>query len=83
MGRDTSQPTGEHPLRSWRKGAGLKLAEAAERVGTSRQVWHDWEAGRRRPSAAFMPKVRTLTGLSADSFFAEQAADAAELEQAG
>lgn len=41
-------------------------------VGTTRQVWSAWERGRRRPDATFMPKVRGVTGLSADVFFPDR-----------
>jgi transcriptional regulator with XRE-family HTH domain len=63
--------TAEHPLRKWRKAEGLTLQEAAEKVGTSRQVWSDWERGRRRPNQHFMPRVRNVTEgkVSADDFF--------------
>ena len=59
----------EHPLRKWRKSHGLTLEQAASRIGTSRQVWCDWERRRRRPGVRLMPKVREATGLSADIFF--------------
>ena len=59
----------EHPLREWRKSKGLTLEQAASRVGTSRQVWSDWERCRRRPGPLFMPLVREATGLPADIFF--------------
>jgi len=59
----------EHPLRKWRKSKGLTLEQAASRIGTSRQVWSDWERRRRRPGATLMPKVREATGLPADIFF--------------
>lgn len=66
-----AQVTPEHPLRKWRKGKGWTLEKAARAVGTSRQVWSDWERGRRRPDRHFMPKVRELTGgvITADHFF--------------
>lgn len=65
------QPVTEHPLRKWRKAKGMTLEQCAAKVGTSRQVWSDWERGRRRPSGSFMPKVRELTGgsVGADAFF--------------
>lgn len=66
-----AQNAPDHPLRTWRKAAGLTLEAAAEKVGTSRQVWSDWERGRRRPDANFMPKVRAVTEgkVSADDFY--------------
>lgn len=51
-----------HPLRKWRVSNGLTLEAAAEQVGTSRQVWSDWERGRRRPSQSLMIEIYTLTG---------------------
>lgn len=67
-------PSPDHPLRKWRKSQGLTLEQAASRIGTSRQVWSDWERRRRRPSPALMPKVRAVTGgaISADDFFPSQ-----------
>ncbi len=61
----------EHPLRIWRKTKGWTLEKCAKSVGTSRQVWSDWERGRRRPDSNFMPKVREFTGgkVCADDFF--------------
>ena len=66
-----------HPLRKWRKDNGLTLADAANLVGTSRHVWSDWERARRRPGRVFMPRVRAVTGLSADLFFPDCRQDAA------
>lgn len=62
----------EHPLRQWRKSKGLTLEQASSRIGTSRQVWCDWERGRRRPGPKLMPKVREATGLPADIFYPSQ-----------
>lgn len=61
----------QHPLRKWRKAKGLTLEACARKVGTSRQVWSDWERGRRRPDGRFMPRVRELTDgiVTADHFF--------------
>lgn len=66
-----AQTASEHPLRKWRKSVGKTLQDCAQAVGTSRQVWSDWERGRRRPGPNFMPKVRELTkgAVSADDFF--------------
>ncbi len=71
------QTVAEHPLRKWRKSKGYTLEQAAKMVGTSRPVWCDWERGRRRPSPTFMPKLRDLTGISADIFYSEPQRDAA------
>jgi transcriptional regulator with XRE-family HTH domain len=61
----------DHPLRAWRKRQGLTMDVCAARCGTSRQVWSDWELGRRRPGKRLMPQVRAFTGgeISADDFF--------------
>ena len=63
--------TPEHPLRVWRKGAGLTLECCAAAVGTTRPVWHAWETGKRRPDATFLPRVREFTRgeVGADAFF--------------
>lgn len=38
-----------HPLREWRLREGYTLDAAAAGVETVRQVWYDWETGRRLP----------------------------------
>ncbi|RIV87481.1 helix-turn-helix domain-containing protein [Aurantiacibacter zhengii] len=60
-----------HPLKEWRLANNLTLAQAAQRVGTSRQVWFDWEGRRRIPSATFMPRIKHVTGgeVTADDFY--------------
>jgi hypothetical protein len=52
-----------HPLRAWREGQlpKLTLDAAAAAVGTVRQVWFDWERGRRIPSARFMTAIWRFT----------------------
>lgn len=74
----------EHPLRRWRKSEGLTLAEAGQKIGTSRQVWWGWETGRRRPNRHFMPKVRALTcgKVKADDFFSASALAEPQLVEA-
>lgn len=54
--------TRHHPLKKWRISAGFTLDQAASQVGTSRQVWSDWERGRRKPSHTLMIEIYTLTG---------------------
>jgi transcriptional regulator with XRE-family HTH domain len=63
--------THEHPLRTWRKSKGWTLEKAARQIGTSRQVWGEWERGLHRPGPNLMPKVRELTDgtITADTFF--------------
>lgn len=67
----------EHPLRQWRKAAGLTLEHCARAIGTSRHVWSDWERRRRRPNRRLMPKVREFTGgaVTADHFYPAEAAE--------
>lgn len=69
------QAATNHPLREWRKSKGWTLERAAREVGTSRQVWRDWEIGRRRPNPKFMKLVRDLTcgKVSADDFYSDAA----------
>lgn len=52
-----------HPLRNWREGQlpKLTLDAAAAAVGTVRQVWRDWEIGRRIPSPRFMTAIWRFT----------------------
>jgi hypothetical protein len=52
-----------HPLRAWRERQlpRLTLDAAAAAVGTVRQVWFDWERGRRIPSARFMTAIWRFT----------------------
>jgi predicted transcriptional regulator len=66
-----SETVALHPLRKWRVGEGKTLQWCADKVGTSRQVWSDWERGRRKPNDLFMPRVRKLTGgkITADDFY--------------
>lgn len=49
-------------LRRWRETEAKTQGACAAKVGTTRQVWSDWERGRRVPSKSFMPKVVALTG---------------------
>lgn len=56
--------TGEgNKLRTWREEQvpRLTLDAAAAAVGTVRQVWYDWETGRRIPRAPFMAAIYQLT----------------------
>ncbi len=66
----------QHPLRVWRQSQGITLAAAAEQIGTSRQVWGEWERGCHRPGPTLMPKLRALTSgvITADSFYPKVAA---------
>lgn len=49
------------PLRAWRLKKGYTLDAAAAAVGTVRQVWYDWETGRRRPGVEAMEKIFLVT----------------------
>lgn len=50
-------------LRDWRERQQpeMTLDAAAAEVGTVRQVWFDWEKGRRIPRPAFMAAIWKLT----------------------
>ncbi len=50
-----------HPLRQWRLERDYTLDAAAAGVGTVRQVWYDWEGGRRIPSREFMAAIYRFT----------------------
>jgi hypothetical protein len=52
-----------HPLRKWREYQlpSMTLDAAAAEVGTVRQVWFDWERGRRIPNRTFMARIYKLT----------------------
>ena len=64
-----------HPLRKWRQHNNLTLEAAAACVGTVRQVWSDWERGRRRPGPKYMPRLREFTQgeITADVFYPAEA----------
>lgn len=49
-------------LRRWRLSQGKTQGECASEIGTSRQVWSDYERGRRIPNRHFMPLIVKLTG---------------------
>ena len=68
-----THPQSCHPLRAWRVAQGLSLAQAADKVGTTRQVWHNWETGKRRPRPRYMARLRQVTGgkVNADVFYPE------------
>jgi transcriptional regulator with XRE-family HTH domain len=48
-------------LKAWRLSCGLTLDAAAASVGTVRQVWYDWETGRRRPGADALQRIYLVT----------------------
>lgn len=66
-------PQNCHPLKAWRVSQGLSLADAALKVGTTRQVWHAWETAKRRPRQPYMARIRSVTGgaVTADAFYPE------------
>ena len=67
------QQTPKSKLRRWRESERKTQDWCAKRVGTFRQVWSDWERGRRVPNREFMPKVVALTGgkVVAGDFYTE------------
>ena len=56
----------ETPLRAWRLDNRLKLADVAERVGTSIGHLCQVERGKKPPSVALARKLAAETGLSLD-----------------
>jgi hypothetical protein len=58
-----------HPLRRWREERGYTLDAAAAGVLTVRQVWRDWEIGRRLPDRTFMHRLYIFTrgAITADT----------------
>lgn len=62
-----------HPLRAWREAQApdMTLDAAAAGVGTVRQVWWDWESGRRIPNRTFMARIYELTrgAVSPNDFY--------------
>lgn len=55
---DPNKPT----LRSIREARGMKQADAAHAVGVARDVWHQWEHGRYRPSWTRLPQLYEVFG---------------------
>lgn len=47
-------------IRTRRRMAGLTVAEAAARLGVTKQTWYDWENGKYAPSAAYLPALAEL-----------------------
>lgn len=57
-----------HPLRVWRRNqANLPLDACASFCRTSRQVWCDWETGRRMPRSDGMDAIYKLTRGAIDA----------------
>lgn len=66
-----------HPLRKWRESQGKTQEACAESIGTTRQVWSDYERRRRVPNRVFMPRIVALTAgkVTADAFYQQQCSD--------
>ena len=47
-------------IRTRRRMASLTVAEAAARLGVTKQTWYDWENGKYAPSAAYLPALAEL-----------------------
>jgi transcriptional regulator with XRE-family HTH domain len=71
MSQNGTLPAACLSLKDWRTARDKTQEECAGAVGTTRQVWSDWERGRRIPNRHFMPLVVNLTGgkVTAASFY--------------
>ena len=47
-------------IRARRRSLGMKVAEAAGRLGVTVQNWYDWEKGKYTPTAALLPALAEL-----------------------
>lgn len=50
-------------LRTYRDAAGLSLADVANKIGTSRAAIHDYEHGRKEPSAWVLSRLCPALGM--------------------
>jgi DNA-binding XRE family transcriptional regulator len=73
---DTNQTAAEAEpgpakLKAWRAEHALSAADAARRMGVTRQTWHSWERGASIPPARFMVKLNQLTSgmVTANDFY--------------
>lgn len=58
-----------HPLTVYRENHAppLSVTDMAARLGVSKATVSRWEAGKRKPSSAFLPIIARLTGVSIPS----------------
>ena len=65
-----------HPLRAYRKKAGLSQEELAETLCVGKSAVSKWEAGTRSPRPNVMVRIGSITGgaVTANDFFEPQEA---------
>ena len=56
-------------IRARREKRGITIAEAADRVGVSRQCWHNWECGKAVPLASYLPGIAEALGCGLEDLF--------------
>ena len=56
-------------LRMLRVNKGLKQHELAENIGTTREIYAQYEMGNRNPDAEFLFNLSTLAGIRMETFF--------------
>lgn len=73
----------DHRLKEWREKRGLKIREAADGVGCSRQAWFRYENGR-MPVQPFLDRIIIIAGgdVTANDWLGKEAADVVAKRQA-
>lgn len=59
-------------IRARRQAQGLKQAEAARFIGVSRVAYANWEAGRARPAARFLPVIAAVLGCTIEQLYSAE-----------
>jgi DNA-binding transcriptional regulator YiaG len=57
-----SRDCGEHPVRAWARGEGLRMKELGRRLGVTQQTLHYWTTKRNCPSTRVMALIESVTG---------------------
>ena len=58
-------------LKNARERAGLTVAEAAARLGVSRQCWYNWERAVAVPLAGYLPEMAKILNCRIEDLYAE------------
>lgn len=66
-------------LKKLRTEQGLTLEAVGVAMGVTRQCVQMWEAGRRWPSSADLPKLAKVLGCSIDDLFREELSEPSDL----
>jgi transcriptional regulator with XRE-family HTH domain len=66
-----------HPVKAWRTSRGLTVKQAAAQFGVSRQTWHRYENGTRRPDPDVLDRfvIETDGAVTANDWLGKEAAD--------